>query len=477
VVGIIDPLPSMRGQLIHGIRINLPSRLPQIVARSKVEQVFIAFQAHQRAERRAALQVLAPLPVKVRIVPDALDIASGSVTLNALRAVQASDLLGRDRVAPHQELLARAVRGKSVLVTGAGGSIGSELARQALRNQPRRLVLFDSSEPALYEIDASLRAQVAEQGEALAGVEIVTALGSVRDQSIIEDVLVRHEIDVVFHAAAYKHVPIVEHNPLVALANNVLGTACIAQAALHAGVGRFVLVSTDKAVRPTNVMGASKRMAELLLQALAAEQPPGSVQTVYTAVRFGNVLDSSGSVVRRFRQQISAGGPVTVTDANVTRFFMSIEEAAELVIQASAMAKGGEVFLLDMGEPVRIDDLARLMIRRSGLEVRSPATPHGDIEISYIGLRPGEKLYEELLIGDNAQPTEHPRIRRTNEPSLPLAKVEAELIELAAAVTACDTSRALAILRRNVEGYAPDSTTLRSAEAQSSRPARKTMAG
>lgn len=460
VVAIVDPVPSMRGRYIHGIRIDLPHRLADIVSSAKVDQVFVAFQAYERAERSAALQILANLPVKVRIVPDATEIASGRVKLDALRSVQATDLLGRDRVAAIGELLSRAVQGKNVLVSGAGGSIGSELVRQAMRLSPRRLVLLDASEPALYEIESEVRSLGLGTAQVPHSPEIIAVLGSVRDRSLLDDVLSRHEIDVVYHAAAYKHVPLVEHNPLAALANNVLGTVTIARAAWAAGVERFVLISTDKAVRPTSVMGATKRMAELVLQALAAEMP----RTIYTAVRFGNVLDSSGSVVRKFRQQIRAGGPVTVTDPNVTRFFMSIEEAAELVIQASAMARGGEVFLLDMGEAVRIDDLARLMIRRSGLEVRSPSNPFGDIEISYIGLRPGEKLYEELLIGNNPSKTEHPRIFRTSEPALPVARMQAEVDALSAAVAAFDASGALAILQRTVEEYTPDEMTLRTAD-------------
>ena len=339
-----------------------------------------------------------------------------------------------------------------MLVTGAGGSVGSELVRQVLRQGPRRLVLFDVSEAALYEIAMEVTDLVAAGKPDASKPEIISVLGSVLDAALVNETLRRAEIETIYHAAAYKHVPIVEQNAAVGLSNNIFGTEVVADAAIACGVERMVLISTDKAVRPTNVMGASKRLAELVLQARASVNPP----TVFTMVRFGNVLDSSGSVVHRFRHQIKSGGPVTVTHPEVIRYFMSIPEAAELVIQAGAMAKGGDVFVLDMGEPVKIDDLAALMIRLSGFEVRNDANPDGDISIVYTGLRPGEKLYEELLLGANTTGTEHPRILRSDEPALSPAELLRELGLLKAAMTMRDVETIQAVLTRTVEGYRPD---------------------
>jgi FlaA1/EpsC-like NDP-sugar epimerase len=373
-------------------------------------------------------------------------------------------------VPPDPELLSRAITGKSVMVTGAGGTIGSEITRQVLRQKPARLVLVEISEAALYEIETELRdllsrldATTDENDDsttrrpATARPEIVGILGTVTDGELLERTIRAHGVETIFHAAAYKHVPIVESNPVAGLRNNTFGTLALARAALRTGVERVVLISTDKAVRPTNIMGASKRLAELVFQAAAAHRP----RTVLTMVRFGNVLDSSGSVVRRFRRQIQDGGPVTVTHRDVIRYFMSIPEAATLVIQAGAMAQGGEVFVLDMGEPVRIDDLARTMIRMMGLEVRDENNPLGDVAIKYVGLRPGEKLYEELLIDEErTTDTEHPRIRRNNEPFLPTADLERELAKLEAAMQ-LESGSLEAIqqmLSRTVEGYQPTST-------------------
>ena len=350
------------------------------------------------------------------------------------------------------------MQGKAVLITGAGGSIGSELTRQLLRLAPKTLVLLDVSEPALYEIALEIaevqRRMRLENGGAAQETEIVQVLGSVLDRTLVRRTIEQHGIEVVYHAAAYKHVPIVEVNPSVGLQNNTFGTLVTAEAARDAGVERFVLISSDKAVRPTNVMGASKRLAELILQAMA-EEPR---KTVFTMVRFGNVLDSSGSVVRLFRNQIKAGGPVTVTHPEVIRYFMSIPEAAQLVIQAGAMAEGGEVFVLEMGTPVKIDDLARTMIRLSGLEVRDEANPEGDVEIAYCGLRPGEKLYEELLIGENATGTNHPRIFKTSEPVLAYDVLIAALKRFERAISKNDLAELQEMLRATVEGYAPSAT-------------------
>ena len=376
----------------------------------------------RRRERQAALRQLEPLMVSVRTLPAIEDLAAGRVTVSDLRPVEAEDLLGRDPVPPNATLLARNIADKSVMVTGAGGSIGSELVRQILRQGPRRLVLFDAGEgPALRDRARGAGAAAGEAAGVDAGQsappEIVAVLGSIQNSALVRRTIESNAVETIYHAAAYKHVPIVEHNAVAGLRNNTFGTAVLAEAAEALGVERFVLVSTDKAVRPTSIMGASKRLAEMVLQARAANGK--GKHTVFTMVRFGNVLDSSGSVVRMFRRQIEAGGPVTVTDPEAIRYFMSIPEAAALVIQAGAMATGGDVFVLDMDEPVKIDDLAKSMIRLMGLEVRDAKHPDGDIAIEYIGLRHGEKLHEELLLGENITPTEHPRILKSHEPCMP----------------------------------------------------------
>jgi FlaA1/EpsC-like NDP-sugar epimerase len=457
VVGFVDPNPTIWGAYIAGLKVFRPERMPGIIARHEVQEVLLAFPSTRARERQAALRQLQSLKVGVRTLPGMEDLASGRVTVSDLRPVDAEDLLGREPVAPNLDLLARNIKAKSVLVTGAGGSIGSELVRQILRQGPRRLVLLDAAEPPLYEIEREVEEQLARlRGEAQGSIEepeIAAVLGSVGNQRLVAATLRKHEIDTIYHAAAYKHVPIVEHNAVAGLENNTFGTAVVAEAAETAGVERFVLVSTDKAVRPTSIMGASKRLAEMILQARAAE---GKGRTVFTMVRFGNVLDSSGSVVRRFRQQIQAGGPVTVTHPDIIRYFMSIPEAAALVIQAGAMATGGEVFVLDMGEPVKIDDLARSMIRLMGQEVRDAQHPEGNIAITYTGLRPGEKLYEELLIGENARPTDHPRILKSHEPFLPAAELARELGTLRTAMDAGDAEAIHAALVRMAEGYRPE---------------------
>jgi FlaA1/EpsC-like NDP-sugar epimerase len=377
-------------------------------------------------------------------------LASGRVTVQDFRELDIEDLLGRDPVPPDAELLARDLAHKTVLVTGAGGSIGSELCRQILRQQPARLLLLDHSEFALYSIHQELEQLCHHEGFA---AELTPLLGSVNHEVRLREVCGAYRPHTIYHAAAYKHVPLVESNPVEGARNNVFGTLNMARAARDSGVARFVLVSTDKAVRPTNIMGASKRMAELVLQAIAAE---GTGSTCFSMVRFGNVLGSSGSVVPLFRRQLEAGGPLTVTHAEVTRYFMTIPEAAQLVLQAGAMAQGGEVFVLDMGEPVRILDLAQRMVELSGLKVRDATNPQGDIEIAITGLRPGEKLYEELLIGDNPAPTSHPRIMKAHEDCLPWSELQLQLDRLRQAAELGDEAGIRTVLRACVQGFEPE---------------------
>ena len=460
VVGFVDPEPSMWGQYVGGVKVYRPEKIVSLVEKRSVNEVLLALPSGQRSERRRIIEVLKGQPVLVKVLPALEDIASGRISFSDLRAIDVDDLLGRDPVPPLGDLLERNIKDKAILVTGAGGSIGSELVRQILRQKPKRLVLLDNSEIALFNIDRQARDIIEGLYRGRPAPVIVAVLGTVLDAALVTQTLTDNKIETVFHAAAYKHVPIVEANPITGLENNVFGTGVLAECAEACGVERVVLISTDKAVRPTNVMGASKRLSELILQARASEP---LCRTVFTMVRFGNVLDSSGSVVGLFRGQIRAGGPVTVTHPEVTRYFMSIPEAAGLVIQAGAMATGGEVFVLEMGEPVKIDDLARLMIRLTGLEVKTDERPDGDIAIAYSGLRPGEKLYEELLIGANTQSTEHPRIMRSDEPHLPTAELKCELDVLHAAMGLRDVAAIQAVLMRTVEGYRPDPLLLETA--------------
>jgi len=459
MVAFIDNNPSLAGQMVHGVKVLRPGKIGRMITKENVKEVLLAMPSALRSERRAAIKALEPFPVVVKTLPALEEIASGRVEISDLRPIDVEDLLGRDPVAPELELLTGHVKDKVVMITGAGGSIGSELTRQLLELGPKALVLFELSEVALYEIDMEmeeLKWRRSKQRDAppLADTKIIPVLGSVLDRKLVARIISTLGVEVIYHAAAYKHVPLVEVNPFAGLQNNTFGTLTLAEVAKEAGVKRFVLVSSDKAVRPTNVMGASKRLAELILQALAA--PRGA--TVFTMVRFGNVLDSSGSVVKRFRNQIQAGGPLTVTHPEIIRYFMSIPEAAQLVIQAGAMASGGEVFVLDMGTPVKIDDLARTMIRLSGLEVRDANNPEGDIDIEYIGLRRGEKLYEELLIGENTTGTSHPRIFKNSEPVLAYAELVAALERLDDAIQRQDEAVLQEMLRTIVEGYKPGST-------------------
>lgn len=410
VVGYVDDNPRLHRMVIHGVRVFAVEQIDTVVKSYGVRQIFLAVPSASKDRRREILSRLEPLALKVSTLPSMQDVISGRVRIDQVRDVDVDDLLGRDPVPPRSELLDACIRGKSVLVTGAGGSIGSELCRQIVTLSPKRLALFELSEYSLYQLEQELTPIAVEHG-----VELCFQLGNAQDKAHLLSIMRKYAIQTVYHAAAYKHVPIVEGNVVAGIRNNVFGTLAAAEAAKEVGVDTFVLISTDKAVRPTNVMGASKRIAEMILQSMAID----CRRTRFSMVRFGNVLGSSGSVVPLFLEQIRRGGPVTVTHPEVIRYFMTIPEAAQLVIQAGAMAVGGDVFLLDMGEPVRIADLARKMIHLTGLRVRDQDhTAHGDIEIRFVGLRPGEKLFEELLIGGDVSGTRHPRIMRANEDCL-----------------------------------------------------------
>lgn len=472
LVGFIDDDASKMRRSINGVPIFGLIDVPQVVARHQVTDILLALPRASRERRNSIIESLRGLPVHIRTLPAWADLASGRVTVRDFRELDVEDLLGRTPIPPDGRLLARDITGKVVLVTGAGGSIGSELCRQILLQGPRQLLLVDHSEYGLYAIHQELQVLCsARESVAELPVELVPLLGSVVSYDRMSALCKLYQPAIVYHAAAYKHVPMVEGNAGEGIANNVFGTLNMARAALENSVARFVLISTDKAVRPTNVMGASKRMAELVLQALADERAPvfldagldslpvsGSIhanKTCFTMVRFGNVLGSSGSVVPLFRRQLADGGPLTVTHAEVTRYFMTIPEAAQLVLQAGAMAVGGDVFVLDMGEPVKIMDLARRMVELSGLTVREEGADTGDIEIKVTGLRPGEKLYEELLIGDNPESTAHPRIMKAHEPFLPWSELAPELRAFRLAAQASDVEAIKATLKRHVQGYTP----------------------
>jgi FlaA1/EpsC-like NDP-sugar epimerase len=405
----VDDDPGLQGTELNGLRVVAPERIDELVERHGITEILLAIPSASRPRRREIIASLEHLSAHVRTVPGLGDIISGQARVDELREVDVDDLLGREPIPPDAALIDRRIHGRSVMVTGGGGSIGSELCRQILARDPARLVLLERNESGLYHIDQELRALAAIEG---VHTEIVPVLGSVLDEPHLERVLAEQAVETVYHAAAYKHVPLVEANVVAGVRNNVFGTLHAARAAQAARVSTFVLISTDKAVNPTNVMGASKRVAEQIVQAFGADESNG---TCFCMVRFGNVLDSSGSVIPLFREQIRRGGPVTVTHPDVIRYFMTIPEASQLVLQAGSMASGGEVFVLDMGQPVRIHELAKRMIRLSGVSVRDDDTPDGDIPIEFTGLRPGEKLYEELLTGQNVTRTDHPMIMSARE--------------------------------------------------------------
>ncbi|WP_438826819.1 polysaccharide biosynthesis protein [Pseudomonas lopnurensis] len=462
-VAFIDDDPNLQNRSIAGLRVYSAKHITQMVEETGAGEILLAIPSASRGRRREILEMLERFPLHVRSVPGFMDLASGKVQVEDIQEVDIADLLGRDAVPPQQALFERCIRGQVVMVTGAGGSIGSELCRQILANKPQTLLLFEHSEFNLYSIHMELERRI--EREALS-TRLVPILGSIRNGDRLLDVLQTWKVETIYHAAAYKHVPMVEHNVAEGVLNNILGTMNAAQAAVQAGVANFVLISTDKAVRPTNVMGSTKRVAEMILQALSREPAPvlfGSTdgvhhvnKTRFTMVRFGNVLGSSGSVIPRFYQQIRSGGPVTVTHPKITRYFMTIPEAAQLVIQAGSMGQGGDVFVLDMGQPVKIAELAEKLIHLSGLSVRSEKSPHGDIAIEFTGLRPGEKLYEELLIGDNVNPTEHPMIMRANEEYFTWDVLKAILAKLLKAVEEDDYPQIRLLLREVVSGYVPE---------------------
>ncbi|MBB6158448.1 FlaA1/EpsC-like NDP-sugar epimerase [Pseudomonas sp. JAI115] len=462
-VAFIDDDPGISDRSISGLQVYKPKHIQQMIDETGAQEILLALPSSTRARRREILNFLEGYPLHVRSVPNFTDLASGRVKVEDIQEVDIADLLGRDAVPAQPELLQRCVKGKTVMVTGAGGSIGAELCRQIFALRPTILILFEHSEFNLYSILSELEQRVSRQS---APVRLLPILGSIRYQDKMLDVMKTWQVDTVYHAAAYKHVPMVEHNIAEGVLNNVIGTLNTAQAALQSGVSNFVLISTDKAVRPTNVMGSTKRLAELTLQALSREVAPVLFgdkanisrvnKTRFTMVRFGNVLGSSGSVIPLFHSQIKSGGPMTVTHPKITRYFMTIPEAAQLVIQAGSMGQGGDVFVLDMGEPVRIVELAEKMIHLSGLSIRSERNPQGDISIEFTGLRPGEKLYEELLIGENVAATAHPMIMTANEDHLPWDVLKDRLSELLNAVEKDDYSRVRQLLRETVSGYTPD---------------------
>jgi len=452
-VGFLDDDPAIHGSEITGLRVHSLDEIETLISRYGVDTVLLSTRKMSMHRKREVFAVLENYPVAVKTIPSFGEVAQGKIRATDIMDMDVADLLGRDAVAPDQTLLSSCITSKSILVTGAGGSIGSELCRQIVRQAPIRIVLFELTEFALYSIEHELRDLiVAKQLK----IQIVPILGNAQDRNHLEKVMRHYRIDTVYHAAAYKHVPLVEHNVIAGLQNNVFGTLAAAEAAVACNVSNFVLVSTDKAVRPTNVMGASKRMAEMVLQAISEREKTQYHSTQFAMVRFGNVLGSSGSVIPNFRKQIKNGGPVKVTHPDITRYFMTIPEAASLVIQAGSMGSEGDVFLLDMGRPVKIVDLARKMIKLSGHTIREEDSADGDIEIIYTGLRPGEKLFEELLIGDDAQGTRHPMIMRSSEAFLEWEALREELITLQRLITEADYEKIRRKIGELVSGYQPE---------------------
>ena len=441
----VDDETKLQGRDLLGVPIYAPAKIGSLIDKYRIDLILLAMPSASRNRKREILRHLEPFAVQVKSLPALDELVANDISIEHIQDIQIEDLLGRDTVPPRSELLSSCISGKSVMVTGAGGSIGSELCRQIGEIKPKRLVLFERSEFALYTIESQLRS---EFGDAL---EIVPILGSVTHRRRMLAVIRALAVQTIYHAAAYKHVPLVEYNPIEGVRNNLFGTLKAAEAAIEGGVETFVLISTDKAVRPTNVMGATKRMAELVLQAQAAH----GNKTRFIMVRFGNVLGSSGSVVPHFRGQIKNGGPVTVTHPDVVRYFMTIPEAVQLVIQAGAMGSGGDVFVLDMGEPVRIIDLAHNMIRLCGLTVLDSENPDGDIAIEFSGLRPGEKLYEELLVGNNVIGTTHPMIMRAEEHMIPWERLGPIVEELDQACRSFDNKKVRSLLLETVDGYCP----------------------
>ncbi len=462
IVGFLDDDSSLWGLKLEGYKVFELGKLRRLILKKDVREVFIAIRSLDKLQKRKIISKLEPFPVEVKILPSLEDLATGRIEVSDIRQIEIDDLLGRDPVEPFEDLMKRNIAGKVVMVTGAGGSIGSELSRQIVNTGPRKLILLELGELALYNIETelaglveSIRQNSEEEWPARERIEVVPVLGSAGDEKLLRNLVREHGIETVYHTAAYKHIPLLEQNPVPAIENNVFATVTLARVMLEEKVGHMVLISSDKAVRPCNIKGASNRLQEMVLQAMNADK---NNSTVFSIVRFGNVLDSSGSVVPKFREQIKKGGPVTVTHHEIIRYFMSIREAAQLVIQAGAMARGGEIYVLDMGDPVKIDDLARTMIRLSGKEVRDEENPDGDIEVKYIGLRAGDKMYEELLIDGNVIGSRHPYIMRLSEPlSIGMKELNLALDALATALKDTDIDRLQNVLRQVVEGYCDSS--------------------
>jgi FlaA1/EpsC-like NDP-sugar epimerase len=444
-VAFVDDNPIIQNSHINSIPVVSASKLLSLIKEKEISEVLLALPSISRKQRNEIIERLSQLSVRVRSLPSVLELAQGKIKVNDLREVDIKDLLGREPVAPNKKLLKIKISDKVVMVTGAGGSIGSELCRQILSLKPKRLILFEISEPSLYKIDREL------DDIGMSNIDILPILGSVRDRQRLEKICKHFSVQTIYHAAAYKHVPLVEYNNSEAVLNNTFGTKIVAEVAIATKVESFVLISTDKAVRPTNTMGATKRVAELVLQALSAQEH----STCFTMVRFGNVLDSSGSVIPLFKKQIKEGGPVTVTNVDMVRYFMTIPEAVELVVQAGAMSTGGDIFVLDMGEPVRIYDLATRMIQLSDLHVLDDNNPDGDIEIKFIGLRPGEKLYEELLVDDHTTQTDNPLIMRAEEAIPDLATLKLILVQLQEATKNSDQQEVRKLLIEAVPDFKP----------------------